>query len=508
MLLATLLATILSQNPPPPTSYACDGVTAAYVVNFPYAAYTDLVVTSTTAGNFVTTLVYTTDYTISATSTTTSATLTLQAPASSCPSGNTLKINRSTPRTQPTNFAAQTTYSPSLHTKVADRLEMQIQELSSLVLGSTISFGPGQLFANSPLIGDGSSANHLRWDFTVGNTWTATQAFNPGAGVAVAAVGGPNSAGGTFVGSGIGVGAQVQGGASGNSSGLLAYGGGPNGVGVTGIGTGGGNGAVFTGGSLGGDGFSATGASVTSGAGSAGGIVTGGNGSGTYQNGDGLDVASGSGGIGTITGYVLNLVQSNTIRATIGQTVLAADPSILVDGDTWFSGTGQNRRGLANLNSTKMIYVGNPALYAYSTAGQTIATSTLTTVVYGTVVTNTSTTECAGSTNCYNSATGVYTVPPNKGGTYLIVCSVAWAAGFTATTVSLSVSRNATTGSAGDFTAATVNPTATSTLVVTGMGAYSAGDTLQCQVTQNQGGNESLSTAVSSNYISIKRLSD
>lgn len=127
-LLASLLAMV--QSPYNPPSYSCDGVTAVYAINYPYLAYTDLVITSTTAGGAVTTLAYTTDYMVNLASTSTTATLTLNSPATKCPTGSILKITRSTALTQPTSFKAQTNYSQTLHEQAYDRTEMQVQERS------------------------------------------------------------------------------------------------------------------------------------------------------------------------------------------------------------------------------------------------------------------------------------------------------------------------------------------------------------------------------------------
>lgn len=123
-------------------SYACDGVTATYAVTFPYLAYTDLAITSTTPAGSATTLTYTTDYTVDRTSTSSTATLTLTSPATKCPAGNTLKIARILSLTQPYSFKAQTTFNPSLHETAYDRLVMEIQQLNA-------SFGTGGVLAEA-----------------------------------------------------------------------------------------------------------------------------------------------------------------------------------------------------------------------------------------------------------------------------------------------------------------------------------------------------------------------
>lgn len=154
-LLATLLAVVSA--PYAPVSYACDGSTVAYTVNFPYLTQTDLFVTSTTAGGAVTNLVLTTDYSLNVSSTTTTAVLTLQA-GSRCPNLSTLKIARNMSITQPQVFNQQTAFNPQIVGAVADRCVMQEQQIQAQFAGTqNVNFGGL-------------------------NTFTATQTFAPGAG--------------------------------------------------------------------------------------------------------------------------------------------------------------------------------------------------------------------------------------------------------------------------------------------------------------------------------------
>lgn len=136
-ILLALLAVVNVTNPS--VSYACDGSTAVYTVSFPYQTTGDLVTTSTTASGTVTTLAYTTDYSVNLASTSSTATLTLNSPASKCPIGNVLKIARNVALTQPTSFKAQTTYNPSLHETAYDRGVMQAQQINATLLGVTDS---------------------------------------------------------------------------------------------------------------------------------------------------------------------------------------------------------------------------------------------------------------------------------------------------------------------------------------------------------------------------------
>lgn len=115
-------------------TYACNGVTATYQVNFPYLASTDLVVTSTTVGGSVTTLTPGTDWSVNFASTSSTATLTLTNPAVKCSNTNVLKIARRRLLTQPYGFRAQGVYNQALHEAAYDSLEMQIQQVNQAVL--------------------------------------------------------------------------------------------------------------------------------------------------------------------------------------------------------------------------------------------------------------------------------------------------------------------------------------------------------------------------------------
>jgi hypothetical protein len=113
----------------------------------------------------VTTLTLTTNYTLNFSSTmTATGVLTLLAPATTCPAGNTLKITRNTPKTQPTSFRAQTTYSPSVHETAHDREVMISQELSANAV-TGIFTAKGQLIVG--IGGTGYSTQPVGVDTTV-----------------------------------------------------------------------------------------------------------------------------------------------------------------------------------------------------------------------------------------------------------------------------------------------------------------------------------------------------
>lgn len=135
IILAMLAVVNVSNNS---VTYACNGVTATYQVNFPYLASTDLVVTSTTAAGSATTLTPGTDWSVNFTSTSNTATLTLTNPAVKCPSGNALKISRNLLNTQPFSFKAQTTYNQALHEQAYDRAVMLVQQVDAKVSATDV----------------------------------------------------------------------------------------------------------------------------------------------------------------------------------------------------------------------------------------------------------------------------------------------------------------------------------------------------------------------------------
>lgn len=129
-ILLALLGVVGGQNSS--VSFACNGSTAAYTINFPYLSYQDIAVTSTTAGGIVTTLFYTADFTVNLTSlgSGNTATLTLSNPATKCPVGSTLKIFNDLAITQPYSYKNQTTFDQTLHEKGYDRDVMISQKIA------------------------------------------------------------------------------------------------------------------------------------------------------------------------------------------------------------------------------------------------------------------------------------------------------------------------------------------------------------------------------------------
>lgn len=311
-------------------SYNCDGSTSNYAISYPYLATSDLTVTSVTSGGTVTTLNYGGDFTLNVTQTTTTGTLTLVAPATSCPSGNTLKIVRNRPYTQPYSFRAQTSYNQTLHEQAYDSLEMQIQQVQNTV--STLTTDGGTV--NAVLLNTGGTTNTSKVlnSYSVNitgpnasyptaasiglqciggnaavsgaNSAAAAQCatFQGGAGVTITGAAGPVGATGATATGGVGgattdsnnggnggAGLSATGGAGGASS---AGQGGSGGAGLTAVGGAGGTGNVA---GIGGDGITAVGnGNALPGSQNAGGNFKGGTkGPGVYAKGGGTGQAGG-----------------------------------------------------------------------------------------------------------------------------------------------------------------------------------------------------------------------
>lgn len=181
VMLALLLAVLNNTNPR--VSYACDGVTAAFTVNFPYQLSSDLAITSTTAAGAVTTLTQGTDWSVNLSGTSSTATLTLTNPGTKCPTGSILKIARTNiALIQSTGFRQQTTYNPTLHETVADRTVMQIQELNdsiaALQLSGTATFGtPSVVDGTTVNSTSGTSTSLVRSDAKPATTYTGPGAL-------------------------------------------------------------------------------------------------------------------------------------------------------------------------------------------------------------------------------------------------------------------------------------------------------------------------------------------
>jgi hypothetical protein len=116
---ATVTGTLSTQ------SYTCSGGTS-YPVPFRFMDKSHLILTKTDLAGTETTLALVTDYTVVQSPTGGTVTLTSGAV---CPANYSLRIERLTPKTQPTSLRTQGTFSPATHENAFDRMVMQIQDL-------------------------------------------------------------------------------------------------------------------------------------------------------------------------------------------------------------------------------------------------------------------------------------------------------------------------------------------------------------------------------------------
>jgi hypothetical protein len=138
----------------------------------------------------------------------------------------------------------------------------------------------------------------------------------------------------------------------------------------------------------------------------------------------------------------------------------------------------------------------NPFLYATQGTGVSIPDATTTTLNYTTVVTDTD--------SAYNFAGGGYVIPANKGGTYQTTCQITWSTGFTSPNDSISIYVNGTP----QFAHTVINPSANSSNTVSGIAVYAPGDAIRCKAFQDSGAAVFTTNAATTNFITVKRLSD
>jgi hypothetical protein len=151
-------------------SYTAGGGQSSFAVPFKFTAPADLVVTKNGTG-----LVIGTNYIVTGQALPAGGVVTLVAPAIA---GDAIVITRLMALTQPTSFRNAGVLQPFAIENAVDRLAMEIQQVSGGFSGTATALAPGALSADSPVLGDGTVGNHLRWDFTTANTWTGANTFN------------------------------------------------------------------------------------------------------------------------------------------------------------------------------------------------------------------------------------------------------------------------------------------------------------------------------------------
>lgn len=359
------------------TSVSCTAPGGGFTcsVPFPFTNATDLIVTLNGALQTIGT-----NYTVYGAGLPSGGSVTM---VGSVTATTAMTVTRLPPFLQLFNARNQGRFLPASYEAAFDALEFQIQALSAGICVGQIGSFP--VSATSPIIGNGTNSSPLHLDFTVANTFTATQTFAPssgnvsgvvssghGTGAGVAGTGSSTgSAGVTGTGTNAGVsGAAFPGvvgtgafginvtGAPGGSftggagtttggPGVLAIGGGPGGDGIDATGNGTGVGIAGTGGSTGAIGGNFT---ASSSGGSPNNIGVRGVGAGTSAGALGQGGATGPGvsGLGGATSGPGGIFQPGTTSgpasADINLVPISAPPSSPISGDVWVTTTNMGAR--------------------------------------------------------------------------------------------------------------------------------------------------------------------
>lgn len=165
-----------------PTSYSGNGATTAFSTVFVFQNSTDLVVTLTDSSGSGVLQSLTTNYTVSGGSGSTGTVTMLTAPAS----GYTLTIERSTPKTQTTDYLANDSFPAEAHEDALDKLTMLVQEQAEgLSRTFTVSAASGVTNFEAEVVPNG----YLRWssdgtELTTSSTvTTGSYSFPAGTGI-------------------------------------------------------------------------------------------------------------------------------------------------------------------------------------------------------------------------------------------------------------------------------------------------------------------------------------
>jgi hypothetical protein len=139
-------------------------------------------------------------------------------------------------------------------------------------------------------------------------------------------------------------------------------------------------------------------------------------------------------------------------------------------------------------------YTTLPMLDANTAAGQTIGAGAFAIVVFGTVVRDTD--------SAYNSGTGRWTCPANKGGDYLISGSIAWSPAPGNFEFIISIHVNAAEVHRVSFT----NPGNLQSECITAVRNLAAGDIVDLRAFNASAGNQTLRALATSCFFTIKGM--
>ena len=149
-----------------------------------------------------------------------------------------------------------------------------------------------------------------------------------------------------------------------------------------------------------------------------------------------------------------------------------------------------------NLTYAGAQLTGNPYLGANQTVLTSLVSGTATIVVFNATETDTD--------SAYNTGTGRYTVPANKGGRYLIASAVEFNPGASTTDCRIDVYRNAALAREG--ARRLTSPSSPNSIGVSTIINAAAADVLDVRVTQNTGGAIATTATATSCWLTVQRL--
>ena len=142
-------------------SYNCNGVTAVFAYTFQILDDDDILVSiRNTSTGALTTLVKTTDYTVSGVNVSTGGNITLVDPAGDAPSGTTIILTRNMTKTQETDYTEYDTFPASSHETALDRLTMITQQIQEQV-DRSLKLDPGVSGVTAQFVGTPASGQML-----------------------------------------------------------------------------------------------------------------------------------------------------------------------------------------------------------------------------------------------------------------------------------------------------------------------------------------------------------
>jgi hypothetical protein len=197
------------------------------------------------------------------------------------------------------------------------------------------------------------------------------------------------------------------------------------------------------------------------------------------------------------TGVAVNLPFSADVPCTAYDLLDVRMYSGSASSQTLNTNAFENRVSITKVVGIAAPYYGysNPALYCQNNIAQSIPNATMTIVAFGVVVRDTDA--------AYNSGTGRWTCPSNKGGDYDITAQIAYQNAISGLP-QLAIYKNGVP----QITTQLSNIPAQITMLTKGILTLIPGDVIDIRTIQYSGSAQPLNTAIQFNYLQIKKYSD